>query len=489
MAKSENQGLQIAVILLSILIIGFSISTYIFFQGASQEEQGAATAQNNAATQKSARESAEKDLARLVTFLNGSPQRGFPGAEEDFAADIKRLKLPEGVVHDGKEGGMALEQGREAYRPALEQLMQKVLAKKDAVDANRLRVNELRDQLAKIDPERRAGISGEEKDFLASAKKFLDTDKPEFWTAQAGLHQQVMDGNQALKNATLQLKGNTAKHETELAELRRRVEFATAMLDLVTKIHKDTENKEFTVADGEIVRVNHASRTVWINRGSADLLRPQIVFRVYGVLPNGDVIKQHKGELEVTRILDRHLAECQIVRDYFTAGKDEDGVEDRLSYSLTDPMVPGDKIATSLWAPGQDMHFVFAGTLDFNGDGTDDRELARTLLRLSGSTLDAELSPDGVLVGAPTVRTRFLVLGPPQEAARERYEQLKADAQKLGIEILTPDKFLDQMGASRIDPKQYEKAIEGAPEQPAKEPVRRRPPPREGDAAPPAPTQ
>ncbi|MBI1899825.1 MAG: hypothetical protein HYS13_01770 [Planctomycetia bacterium] len=483
MAKSENQGLQIAVIVLSILIIGFSITTYYFFQGASREEDFAAAEQKRAAESRARLTSAEKDRERLLTALNGAPQRSFKGAEEDFTADIKRLKLTPAIVHDPQGGGMALGEGKEAYRPALEQLMEKILLAKDEVDKRRIRVNELRDQLAKIDPNRKTDTAGEEQKFAKESNRFA-TSKANFWKNQGDLHGQIVDANLALKTATTQLKQNIAKHEQELADLRRRVDFAAETLKLLTKIFDDVQNAEFTVADGEVVRVNHASRTVWINRGSADLLRTQIVFRVYGVLPNGDVIKEHKGELEVTRILDAHLAECQIVRDFFTPGKDDKGLEDRLKFSLTDPIVPGDKIATSLWEPGQDIHFVFAGTLDFNGDGVDDRELARTLLRLSGSVLDAELADDGTLTGALTIRTRFVVMGPPQEAAKEGYDKLKADAQKLGIEILTPDKFLDQMGASRIDPKQYEKATEGAGQQPAKEPLRRRPPPRAGAGAP-----
>ena len=75
---------------------------------------------------------------------------------------------------------------------------------------------------------------------------------------------------------------------------------------------------------------------VWINVGRADGLQPLMTFSVYpddiSDLSKGAV----KGSVEVTKILGDHMAEARITDD-----------------TITDPFMPGDKIDTSLWSPGE----------------------------------------------------------------------------------------------------------------------------------------
>src|SRR5581483_2017659 len=136
-----------------------------------------------------------------------------------------------------------------------------------------------------------------------------------------------------------------------------------------------------------------------------------------------------KGQIEVTQILGDHMAEARI-----------------LDSTLANPLLPGDKIYTPLWDPGRPERFAIAGKIDIDGDGKDDRDQLKSIIALSGGTIDAELSPEGNLTGAISSDTRYLIEGPPQDKARTAFEKLAADAKLMGVERIGIDKFLDHIG-------------------------------------------
>ena len=73
-----------------------------------------------------------------------------------------------------------------------------------------------------------------------------------------------------------------------------------------------------------------------IDLGYADALHAMVPFDVYAagaarLAPDG-----RKGRIEVTRVLETHLAEARMV-----------------SQKETDPLIPGDKIRSTTWLPGQ----------------------------------------------------------------------------------------------------------------------------------------
>jgi hypothetical protein len=176
--------------------------------------------------------------------------------------------------------------------------------------------------------------------------------------------------------------------------------------------------------------INVRNKAVWINVGRADDLRPQVTFNVHAAgLKPSDNLK--KAKIEVTQILGEHLAEAKILED-----------------SLEDPIVPGDKIYTPLWDPGRPEHFAIAGRIDFDGDGRDDHERLRNMIRLGGGVIDAELQPDGSIKGAMTVETRYLVLGPieSESKTREAYNSMVQTAKQFGADTLMVDKLLDRIG-------------------------------------------
>ena len=61
-------------------------------------------------------------------------------------------------------------------------------------------------------------------------------------------------------------------------------------------------------------------------------------------------IEGNKGSIEVTHVLGDHLAEARVTDD-----------------KLADPILPGDKVYTPLWNPGQKRHFALAGFFNIDG--------------------------------------------------------------------------------------------------------------------------
>jgi hypothetical protein len=78
-------------------------------------------------------------------------------------------------------------------------------------------------------------------------------------------------------------------------------------------------------------------------------------------------------------------------------------------------------------------------------------KLARDLIELNGGTVDAYVADDGRIEGEITVNTRYLVRGDHPSGAneallQEAWQKLSEDAQTNGVELITLDKFLNQIG-------------------------------------------
>ena len=89
-----------------------------------------------------------------------------------------------------------------------------------------------------------------------------------------------------------------------------------------------------------------------------------------------------KASIEVTQVLGDHLAEARVYDD-----------------KVADPIVPGDKIYTPLWTPGEKRHFALAGFMDVNGDGKNDIQAVKDMIAINGGVVDCYIDDKGKLVG------------------------------------------------------------------------------------------
>ncbi len=173
-----------------------------------------------------------------------------------------------------------------------------------------------------------------------------------------------------------------------------------------------------------------------INLGLADGLRPQVLFSVYDRAENSATKAQKKAGIEVTKVLEAHLAEARIVHS-----------------ETANPILPGDLIYSPVWKAGQRLRFALTGFMDINGDGTNDRETVRNLILLNNGVIDAEQIDDGsVDVTKMSLQTRYLVEGElptdkfAVEAQLQGRNRMISKAQEMGIERIPVQKLLAYLG-------------------------------------------
>ncbi len=196
------------------------------------------------------------------------------------------------------------------------------------------------------------------------------------------------------------------------------------------------QTSNFDVPDGRVTYVNQRANVVMINLGSADGLRPQISFGVYDKADASPSPDSVKAGLEVTKVLEAHLAEARIVHS-----------------KNANPILPGDSIYSPMWKPGQRLRFALTGFMDIDGDGVNDRHIVRNLILLNNGVIDAEQQDDGSAdVGKMSLLTRYLVDGglPADRTSVETQLQgrnrMISKAQELGIRQIPVQSILGYLG-------------------------------------------
>jgi hypothetical protein len=250
--------------------------------------------------------------------------------------------------------------------------------------------------------------------------------------AQLAKEQALAAGTQAATNLE-QLRTELNKQITD-----RDSQIISLQAALKTKddyINQNVKQVDFAATyDGNITKINPATRTVWINLGFYDNLQKHLTFSVQpqGVPPGSK--NKPKGRIEVLQILDNHLAECRILED-----------------DLQNPLLVGDNIYTPLWEPGQRTRFAFAGKIDLDGDLNDDIDRVRALVDRAGGQIDAVAKENGQVEGELTIETRYLVLGPipAQKDGITAYDDMLRKAETLGVQRVPVSVFLDQIGYRR----------------------------------------
>ncbi|MEM9186506.1 MAG: hypothetical protein AAGB00_08440 [Planctomycetota bacterium] len=323
------------------------------------------------------------------------------------------------------------------YRTAVERLVSEINRSTKQEDQAKQREAELKKRLLATEAEKDSQI----KQFQETVKKVeadAARERRKFNEARAALKEKE-------KKAIDALNRQRAAHEEELGQLNGQIsELDSQLVKIVRSRDKLLEERKrgepsFEVSDGRIAWVNQANGTVWINLGGADALRRQVTFSVYEQSASDAGKAEKKAAIEVIRMLGDHMAEARITSD-----------------DARNPILPGDWIYSPLWHRGKQIHFALTGVIDLDGDSRPDLQQAKDLIALNGGALDASVKDDGGWEGEMTVETRYLVLGefpnkPSQSEFRDSWSKMSADAKDLGVETITLQEFLNQMGYKPLD--------------------------------------
>ncbi len=427
MAARESQGLQIFLMITVALCVMLAVFAYLFYTRYTEQLKITETEKNKAqeASQR-ARQSDEQnqELKKWMGFTIDTP---IEQIKEQFAKDMKKYaeNFPENVRFYAKL--IEYQGNRLAEADARElDLTDKITDLQNQYEIHETANNEqLAKYKAKMD-EFQADLVGVREDLN---KQLLDKQKT---ADDLDMEKQKLQAK--VTEVTVKSKEQMANDALDIRKLQGTV--AT-----LAQQKRERNDENFEIADGAVRWVNQATGLVWIDVGKADGLQPKTTFKVYGVDENDAHVAPSKGSIEVMRLLENGtMAEARVTSD-----------------TLTNPILPGDKIYTPLWHRGRHERFALVGLIDIDGDGRSDLKQVQDIIKNSGGVIDAVMLDDGKVTGSMSVHTRFLVQGEQPSVATtgngasidraiNSYSNMIDDARNLGITPISVAKFLDHIG-------------------------------------------
>ena len=410
MAKSENQSLQVAVILFAFVTIALSVATFYFFNEATVNLENRLAADEKA-------EKADAFLKSTLIENRNLKQKIIGVGQETKFTEIEKAKF-ELLLQ--LSAGMP-DKDKLTLFQALKALLSTVTFTKEQITAalkknNELHVRNALDIDASIAREKVVNMAFKKRseDFTKILKKRGDQEVKLILTTNHLIS--------IIKKKNGDYAKLVAEKVAELAKLERKMGIGTRELYILKTRQYETQNWNFDRPDGRIVSVNAGRNSVWINIGRADELRLNIKFKVFKGGHDNVYKRQPKGAIEVTRFMGRGMAEARII-----------------TYKDADPILDGDVIFTPIWSPGEPEIFVLAGDFDVNDDKKPDNKLIRRLIHISGGIIEDKLS----------INTRYLLVGTPSKNDAGLVKTLTEEAKQKGIRIMSLRQFLEYADMGR----------------------------------------
>jgi hypothetical protein len=426
----ENQGLQIALIVFVMLTIVLSVMTFLFFR---KYDDQAKEAERVAKMRDEKDKSLKKKEAECEDFRD---LVGFPRDEEFSAIGEKSQK--------DREPFKKLEKDDPEKLPSYRKIFD-FLAKQN--DEKTAELAAVQDKLRKLEADYKSREAAMKPQIDAAykarddMKQQLAADRDNFQKERDRYKKEQNEAADLLEKARKDLAAELSKAQSKLSDTDRQVKKLTEDNQELAKAKNKGQKEAEATFSGQVKWVDQRSKTVWIDLGQADGLNRQTFFSVYAADAIDLTKSGKKASIEVILLQGPHTAEARIVDD-----------------KMSDPIIPGDKIYSPVWSPGQRKHFALVGFMDIDSDGKSDLAAVRSLIVLNGGVVDYELNENGDQRGAMTVNTRYLIKGDPPNLAdagsmetkieeyTKEYSKALKKAESLGIESLPFTELLQRMG-------------------------------------------
>lgn len=417
MAARQDQTLVIVNIGCIVAVLLLAGATYFGFKGKSDANQQLAAANTSLSK-------AQEDLRKLQDEAGQLRERmGYK--REDNPSDINTAFESDMKIYaPGQTTGAS-------YRQALVDLYKQSKTTEASEAAVKEQVKDLTARLTAVENQKNAQIAATEK-ARSDAQAAAAAERNQFAADRAKTDQDRQQLLATLEQQRLGHDAQIAERDTQIKQLQTDVgKMTQSIAQLMARLKPPVGSYE--ISDGNISWVNQGG-SVWINLGSADSLRPLVTFSVYDADVRDTTRATPKATIEVTMIMGEHQAEARVTSD-----------------DPKNPILNGDGIYSPAWHRGKQQHFALTGIIDTDGDGQSDLQMVRNLISLNDGVVDAYLGEDGVVEGAMSVNTRYLVVGKIPEGVfrtkqMEGWQAMVKESATLGIETLTLDQFLDQMG-------------------------------------------
>jgi flagellar motor protein MotB len=266
---------------------------------------------------------------------------------------------------------------------------------------------------------------------VARCKDHLSAERQKQWPGDA-----AADGSSDIERLKL-LFVEMRDKDRIIAALNQVVAQLRVADPALQKIVRDAIPKDDRIDgfDGRILSVNEMDRTVLIALGATEGIRPGLVFYVYDPADPQPQIGARKGVVEVVGVEGGSLVRARVRQD-----------------ATRKPILPGDAVATNLWAPGASLEVVLVGVPQFGGKAEDDATRFKRIVERIGGTVETEVSPSTTIVvdgGIPKLKGNDDLQAARQTMSdkdkRLREKQLK-EAARLGIKVVAMEPFLGMMG-------------------------------------------
>jgi hypothetical protein len=322
----QNQALQVAVIIFAMSAIVLGVTNFLCLRRCDDLRAQAAAAQQDADRVAALAQRAQ-DEARELKRLMG------------FADDQKLAAVREQAAQDLQPIAAALPEGGRSYRAAL-------LALHDIASDRGSEVlqqkGDIRSWAKKFEGRQRAGdaVALVFRKAVKEANTATVAAERNAAEALARTKEQFQALEKRLDQTRQEARVAAAAAQKDLQELQKAYKDLLAENERLRKERDEAMRDDFqqAAAHGQIRHVSAKLRKAWIDLGSADAVKPQLPFNVYPADVGRLARATQKGKIEVSQVVEAHLAEAKIVDD-----------------KPADPIVPGDKVHSPQWKRGRDV--------------------------------------------------------------------------------------------------------------------------------------
>jgi hypothetical protein len=315
----ENYGLQAALIVMVGLTVVLAVAAFVFSRQYDEAASQARALSGDLRLAQAAVRSTRQENEQLKRFIAASPAVSVEQVERQFKVDMGRY-APD-------PAGQPL-----SYRSVLLVLAEAVRQNDAALVASRGTADDLAARYASRERGSQARLRqveqavGEARGELDREQQTIDAERRQMADDNSQIHQSLAATRQAADRSAADARQKYDLLWSEYQEVLRRLKDAEDKL----------ERRARPVPQGQIIQVSQRLGTAWIDLGRADALEPLVGFDVYPAEAAPLDPESKKGQIEVSKVLDEHLAQARLANDRRRGA-----------------MIPGDRIHSPVWQPSR----------------------------------------------------------------------------------------------------------------------------------------
>lgn len=453
MAARDNQGYLIAVIVLILLVLVLALVSFLGIQRANEYADSNAQIQSDLNLHKQLVKAHEIQTDVMKAMIgNLGPSLAEIGPNMDNLESLKRGDLNDtqrGLINDIQTNVAKLVA---EYEKDMRMMLTTANEEQMPDKTYRGLIKNFSTALARVNADK-AVLNGEIVRTSRDAKSQIEQKTKEVEAIQAALTTAQAELNaEKERHQQAESKMNVALDETRAEQLRLTNQFDShrkQAADNESKLQKSNAELEsqyntvrtkldeyerlvFDLPDGKIIRV--ANNIVYLNIGSDDGLRANQTFAIYDQTVTNFQKDQHKGSLEITKILGPHESEARITDQNFR-----------------DVILTSDWVLSATWDPGYRVPVALAGEFHLDNDGVNDRDVLIRMIERNGGTVISHIDDEGNIQGEIDAKTRFLVVGdPPTVDGNPKVfsgmREMESEAEKSAVQQIDQRRLLNWMG-------------------------------------------